>query len=169
MKKYFILIPILFIAIFLTGCTKTEYESDSQNPTNEEVSDNWQNYSDEQHNFEFQYIKNGNSSISYEGRPTGLIFSVQKDGVEALYGKFEKEENKISSECKDDQEDIGEIEIGGIPTRKCSNHKKSSWSATIQKENIDETFDTYTMTCSNERDNFYSYCDQLLSTFKFVN
>lgn len=167
MKKILVIGLALFGVIFLAGCGQRQTIV-QQSPVDETAS--WETYSDAVHGFEFKYPKNDNSFVAFDGRSTGLIFSVEKDGVEALYGNFQHKTTITAPDCPKNMKNIGTITVGGISANKCLDTADTAgpaWNTVIQKKNSDGV-DVYTISCSNEHSDFESYCEKLLSTFKFT-
>ncbi len=131
-----------------------------------QFTDDWQTYTDNDHGFQFRYEQGSDSFVASDGRPTGLIFSVKKDGVETLYTKLSHLTQMIPNSCPQITERIGTLTVAGITGEKCST-TPSGWTANIQRT-VSSGIDVYNFTCSYEHDDFKSYCDNVLSTFKFI-
>lgn len=181
MKKIIATISVLFGIIILVGCGKQptiQTQNTLQVPTTQSTTQTslvdetigWEKYSDTQHGFEFKYLKNDNSLVVSDGSSEGLIFSVQKDGVEVFYGKFQNQSTMSTSECPKNLTKIGTIIIDGISANKCIDEKDTAgpaWNAMLQKK-TSTGVDVYTVSCSKEHSNFEAYCEKILSTFEFT-
>lgn len=185
MKSLLVTSLVLLSAIILVGCGKQPTDQVSPNAKNSAAQQSvqsvappaiidkniqWEKYSDNEHGFEFEYVKNDDSFVSSDGRQTGLIFSVKKDGLEAMYGEFKNRSKSNPADCQKGFKNVGSIIIGGIAANKCVNPADTAgpaWTAIIQKK-VSGGVDAYAISCSNERSDSQSYCEKILSTFKFT-